>query len=271
VVDGIGELLAEGRQAQVYAFGPGRALKLFRSPRDGRFAAEEARKAALVRSRGYPVPEILGVVTVDGRCGIVMERLEGPTFSERVLERPDYALSLATAFAGLQVRLASISGDGLPDLDRRVDDAIRHAPLSEAQRDAARRCLEACPRGDRVFHGDFHPMNILATERGPFVIDWFGASRAHPAADVAQTHLTIRTATLSHLAAEPRERLLSLRSQLETAHLEHYLAHSVVTRADIRAWMRPLAAAYLHTQRDDATGRDRPLLEALATGDVALV
>ena len=262
--------IAEGHQAEVFAYGKGRVLKLFRSRREGRRAVEEARKTAWVQSAGYPAPKILGLVEVDGRQGIVMERLEGPTLSERALAEPGEAPSIATSFTDLQLRLAALPGTGLPRLEQRIAGAIQRAPLSAAQRDSARRCLQACPSGDRVFHGDFHPMNILSTARGLFVVDWFAAARAHPAADVAKTCLVIATATLAELAPEPRERLLSTRSMLLAAHLERYLSRSTVSRSDVRLWARPLAAAYLHSQHNDSTGRDLALLHAIAIGDATV-
>ena len=45
----------------------------------------------------------------------------------------------------------------------------RHAPLE----------------GDRLLHGDLHPLNVLMTDEGPMVIDWSNASRGAPAFDVA--------------------------------------------------------------------------------------
>jgi aminoglycoside phosphotransferase (APT) family kinase protein len=34
-------------------------------------------------------------------------------------------------------------------------------------------------------HLDLHPLNVMLTKKGPVVIDWTGAARGDPAADVA--------------------------------------------------------------------------------------
>src|SRR5262249_32610054 len=52
--------------------------------------------------------------------------------------------------------------------------------------------LEALPDGDRLCHGDFHPANVLVGRNGPAVIDWTGATRGDPAADLARTRLLLQ-------------------------------------------------------------------------------
>jgi aminoglycoside phosphotransferase (APT) family kinase protein len=43
----------------------------------------------------------------------------------------------------------------------------------------------------RLCHGDLHPSNIILSDHGPVVVDWFDASRGDPIADVARTCLTL--------------------------------------------------------------------------------
>ena len=43
--------------------------------------------------------------------------------------------------------------------------------------------------GDKLCHGDFHPGNVLLTEKGAVVIDWMTASICNPWADMARTDL----------------------------------------------------------------------------------
>ena len=53
--------------------------------------------------------------------------------------------------------------------------------------------LDQLPDGDKLCHGDFHPGNIIVRDGNPFVIDWCGATKADPVADVAHTYLLFRT------------------------------------------------------------------------------
>jgi aminoglycoside phosphotransferase (APT) family kinase protein len=47
--------------------------------------------------------------------------------------------------------------------------------------------LERLPQGAALCHFDFHPDQVLMTQRGPVVIDWMTAFRGHPLADVARS------------------------------------------------------------------------------------
>jgi len=58
-------------------------------------------------------------------------------------------------------------------------------------RRTALRELNRLPTGGFLCHGDFHPDNVIWSERGPVVIDWLDANRGDPAADVARTPMLI--------------------------------------------------------------------------------
>ena len=48
------------------------------------------------------------------------------------------------------------------------------------------------PEGDRLCHGDFHPINVLGEVSRPVVIDWPDACRGDPAADLCRSYLLLR-------------------------------------------------------------------------------
>jgi aminoglycoside phosphotransferase len=82
-VEAPGGLIASGRDADIFEFGPGRVL---RRSRNGRSMATEARTMEFVRSHGYPVPEIFEVS--DDGTDLVMERIDGPTMVDAGAARP---------------------------------------------------------------------------------------------------------------------------------------------------------------------------------------
>src|SRR5262245_55079407 len=86
-----------------------------------------------------------------------------------------------------------------------------------------------CRDGDRLCHGDFHPINVLGDLAQPLVIDWPDAARGAPAADACRSYLLLRL----HAAdlAEP--------------YLDAYGRAGDVPRAPILAWLPYLAAARL--------------------------
>ena len=85
------------------------------------------------------------------------------------------------------------------------------------------------PDGERLCHGDFHPINVLGDAARPFVIDWPDACRGDPAADVCRSYLLLR-----HHARD-----------LADPYLDAYCRLSAVPRPTILAWLPYIAAARL--------------------------
>jgi hypothetical protein len=77
------DLIASGRTAEVFAWGEGRVLKLDRPEWNGLSALEVSALAAIA-GIGVPAPLAHGTVTVDGRAGVVLDRVDGPILSELI-------------------------------------------------------------------------------------------------------------------------------------------------------------------------------------------
>src|SRR3984957_3816830 len=75
----LGEKIGEGAYADVYAWAPGRVLKLFKSGFPRRHSWWEARMTRAAFAAGAPAPEAFDEVTLEGRFGVVLQRLDGPT------------------------------------------------------------------------------------------------------------------------------------------------------------------------------------------------
>ena len=75
----LGEKIGEGAFADVHAWAPGQVVKLFKAGVPRRVSRWEARMTRAVFAAGGPAPEVLGEVTLEGRFGIVLPRLDGPT------------------------------------------------------------------------------------------------------------------------------------------------------------------------------------------------
>jgi hypothetical protein len=76
-------LLASGRDADIFEYGPGLVL---RRSRAGHSMALEARIMEYARAHGYPVPAV-DHVSDDG-TELVLERLDGPTMLAILSRRP---------------------------------------------------------------------------------------------------------------------------------------------------------------------------------------
>jgi aminoglycoside phosphotransferase (APT) family kinase protein len=151
------ELLARGRDGDIFEFAPGLVL---RKTRDGRSIAHEARTMRYVAHHGFPVPRI-EAVRADG-TEIVMERIDGPVMVDAMMRPPWKLGDHLRVLADLHDRLHEIEApDWLPAIS---DD------------------------GDRLLHLDLHPLNVIMSSNGPVVVDWPNARRGDPMADVALTY-----------------------------------------------------------------------------------
>jgi hypothetical protein len=74
-----GELqrIAEGREAEIFAWEPGVVLKLYRMKEWARSRDIERAAMEAVLKAGGPAPAAKGTVEIDGRPGLLMERVEG--------------------------------------------------------------------------------------------------------------------------------------------------------------------------------------------------
>lgn len=191
-------LSGSGREAEVYEYGDGRVLKLFRQ---GWFAGRvERERAALdaLRGSGLRAPEAYESVEIEGRSGLVMQRVEGVDFLT-LLERQPYLIWRSAGVLGRTHAAMHevVAPPSLPLLNAELAERIDAADALDARaRDRVLRLLRGLPEGDRLCHGDFHPGNVLGSFDAPVVIDWGDASRGDPAADVARTQLLYRFSAL---------------------------------------------------------------------------
>src|SRR5271163_415232 len=75
----LGEKIGEGAFSEAYAWAPGQVVKLFKAGVSHMLGRHEVLMIRAVRAAGVPAPAVFGEVTLDGRFGIVLERLDGPT------------------------------------------------------------------------------------------------------------------------------------------------------------------------------------------------
>lgn len=184
----LGALLAEGRTAEIYAWRPGQVIKLFRNWVSQDMAEYEARIARAALATGVPMPAVGELLQLNGRLGLVYERVDGPPLNEMMQRRPWRLGEAARILAGLHAQMHRLPGSGLPRQRERLRAKIHSAqPLPEDLKRSLLGLLETLPDGDRLCHGDFHPLNVLITARGPVIIDWIDAASGHPLGDVART------------------------------------------------------------------------------------
>src|ERR1700733_13561480 len=78
----LGEKIGEGAWSDVHAWAPGQVVKLFKVGFPRRHSWWEARMTRAAYAAGAPAPEVFDLVTVEGRFGVVLQRLDGPTLAQ---------------------------------------------------------------------------------------------------------------------------------------------------------------------------------------------
>jgi thiamine kinase len=240
-----GALIGQGRTADIYAWGDSQALKLYHAGWPASTAALEADIGRALAGTGLPVPAVGGTLDVDGRYGLLFDRITGPSLMERFSARPWTVAHSLRLFTGLQLAMHTRRVTGLPSQRERLARLINDATAAPvAIRAEALERLEALPDGDALCHGDYHPDNVLLTRRGPVIIDWVSASSGHPLADVAQTELLLAVGEPPSSQMN-RWLLTTARALVRRAYVRRYLRLRPARAGDLAAWRFPIAVARL--------------------------
>jgi uncharacterized protein (TIGR02172 family) len=238
-------LIGQGRTAEVFAWGESRALKLYYEGWPATSAEAEYQKAEAVYKSGAAAPSVYGIVQVDGRHGVIFERVDGPSLLSYTTSHPWTLIRSANLMAELHARMHACHPSSLPAQRDRLREKIQDArPLPDALKQAALKALDQLPDDAVLCHGDFHPDNIVLSRRGPVILDWANAMCGHPLADVAQTALLMQ-----HAAVPPhmpgRWLIEAGRTLWYRLYLRRYCQLRSISPEEVKAWMLPVAAARL--------------------------
>lgn len=246
-VSGDLRLLATGRTAEVFELDDGRVLKLLRPGFPDAAADNEAAIAHRVRAVYASAPRCDGVVRVDGRVGVVYERIDGPTMDAAARARPWRVVRLGRELGRLHAEMHRSDGSGFRDQRTALHEAIDRAAggLSPAQAVAAHARTDELTAGTRLCHADLHPGNVILG-RTPTVIDWENVRSGSPAADVARSIFLIRDAAMLERLPGPIAAIAgTVRGVFLRSYLAGYRSVQRLDPAEIDAWRLPILAARL--------------------------
>ncbi len=253
---------AVGRTAEIYAWKDGTILKLYRDWCPANWADHEAHIAEVVARAGLPAPRAFEIVEVNGRRGLVYERVDGQSMLQAMQRQPFKLFAFGRILADLHFEMHRQPAETLPDQRGQIERSIREAKrLPDDLRDAALAALARLPGGDRLCHGDFHPDNVIMTAKGPVVIDWMTANRGNPWADVARTHLLM---TLGQpVGGTFTTRLILLgRGLFYRGYMGRYRSLAARGSEQMQAWIPIMAAARLN---EDISNENAALLRIVRT------
>ena len=238
--------IAEGRTAEIYLWDDRHILKLYRDWCPSDWVEYESQMARAVYEAGIPSPRAGELVEVNGRRGLIYQRLEGISMLEDMNARPWMIWKHARSLAELQVKIHQKSVAGLPSYKDRLRYDIREtSQLTNVLREKVLAMLDLLPDETRVCHGDFHPANIFLTPDGPVAIDWMTACSGSPWADVARTSLVLSIGA----KAAGKQVSLFIRAAINLYHrtyLSRYRALTTGNSDELNRWIPVIAAARLN-------------------------
>ncbi len=240
----LGPLLGRGYIAEVFAYGEGKAIKLFFDEDSEQDAKLEARVTNAALECGIVVPRVWDVVKVNGRAGIVMERIEGESMLEWGTVFPWRIYTGAKMMARMHTDMHSKTSEQMPDLRDKLRNGIENAEgVSEDVRVRALERLAGLPDGDSICHGDFHPDNIMMSKAGPVIIDWQDGVIGRPSADIARTVVLVESGV--PLVGVIRRAVVGVaRNIFLSLYLKEYFKMTGMTWDEVSPWMLPVAVNY---------------------------
>lgn len=245
------QVIGVGRTAEILAWDDDQVLKLFRN--DWSFSAVkwEEKVARTVSEAGVPVPAVHGIIEVEGRHGILYNRVDGPSMLKELMSLKSGKLEhFAGLFAKLHANMHSVRVEELPSQHQRLKEKIRNAkPLAKDLKQAALEALNKLPTDNMLCHGDFHPDNILMSPQGPIIIDWTDATKGMPEADIARTLMLLQKGqpplAVHRIISRVAELLLKVRTRFTRAYLRRYRTIRSISIEDVKSWQLPVMAARL--------------------------
>ena len=218
----LGEKIGEGAWSDVHAWAPGQVVKLFKSGFVRRHSWWEARMIRAVFAAGAPAPEVYEEVTLEGRFGIVLQRLDGPTLlqlSRSGAMTPEQTGAILAALA-ISVHKTPPPADVFSLRDW-MDHSLRGSGDKVPKHIAAGilTLIDRLSPGDGLCHCDLHPGNVIMTADGPRLIDWGGATRAPAGLDLACCHVLLCELAPETVADPERPRAVNAAVQSEYARL----------------------------------------------------
>ncbi|MBK9714867.1 MAG: phosphotransferase [Kouleothrix sp.] len=258
----LGPRIAQGRTAEVFAWHDGCVIKLFFDWCPAEWVQHELEIGQVLATLDLPTPKVMARVAVDGRDGLIYERVDGPSMLANLTAAPWRVGSIARSFAEVHAGIHQRPGGGFVRLHPMLEQAIDHSDaIPVALKAPILSTLRRLPEGTALCHFDFHPDQVLVTASGCAVIDWMSACQGDQLADVARTAILFMVGNPPAASWLTRAIIQQVRRRFYRTYLARYreLAPSF-SEERLHAWMLPVAAARL---TDAIPGEREPLLAFL--------
>ena len=253
----LGEKFSEGATADIHGWAPGQIVKLFKAGVSPRLGRHEARMTRAAFAAG--APKVLDEVILEGRFGIVLQRLDGPTLLQLLLTRTMTYEQVGAVLATLYLSVhKTVPPPDAPSLRRWIDAVSQTSRdiLPEHIATGVLTLIDRLPPEDGLCHADLHPGNVIMTADGPRIIDWACALRSSAVFDIARVHISLSELVPEDADPEP-PRAVNAAVQSEYARL---VGMSPAALTEAMQPCLPILRAFVLLQRRPTTPAQREQL-----------
>lgn len=177
----IGNKIAVGGTSEIYEYGD-KIVKLYFNKYTEDDVKYEYEKTLSAFSAGIPVPKIYEMIEINGRHGLVFERIQGITLNEKLYQNCTSKIKddivdekiLEEAYESIKVtaRVLADVHKVKATLKYTVENALLYFTennnyLTGYEKEQVIKIIYTLPKGESVCHGDPNPNNILFTGEIP--------------------------------------------------------------------------------------------------------
>jgi uncharacterized protein (TIGR02172 family) len=257
-----GDLLGRGKTAEVYKWDQNKVLKLYFNDYNEAWIRREAQITQKVHEAGVPSPAVFDIVNVEGRRGIVFERISGKTMMSTFETEPWTFFDYLPQLIRFHHKIHKYSTTGLPSQKEKFEFTINLS--SEILGGKVKKILDyvdRLPDGNSICHGDLYLSNVIVSNNKLVAIDWSGGYMGNPLGDVVRTALI----TLSPAVPPGIPNIMSAmfaypKWMTYWRYLTEYMQIANVKYEDLDAWTLPVAAAKL---KDKIPGEEKWLMKII--------
>lgn len=223
------EILTKRNHKCVYRDGD-KLIKLFDESYSQSNILNEAINQVRALETGLSIPKFYAVTVIDGKSAIVMEYIEGQTFTE-LFRSGGQRGELLKRFVSIQRDVHARKHLLFTKYTDKLKRKILASGLDASTRyDLAMR-LDGMRPHTHLLHGDFLPSNIVLAKDGtPYILDWSHASQGNATADAVKSYLLFCMEGAEDFAEE---------------YLDEFCAQAGVSRSYADEWIPLIAAAQL--------------------------
>lgn len=244
----LGAILGVGTRSTVHLYGRDLVAKVPLPTTPDSWTRFEATYTAAVRAVGAPAPQVIETVQIGGRLVGVYQRIVGPSMWEQIRAAPTTAADVGVLLGRLHHQVLDITAPITVPLqrDRLVSKFRRAAALVDPELMAATALIPDGSLGTTLCHGDLHPGNVVMSDEGPVIIDWFDACGGAAIGDIARSSLLMGAGgatgrSVAHLPGASRRVL----TELHDGYLDQVSHGWELATVEFNRWLRIAAVARL--------------------------